>query len=324
LRRGGAPGFAWNGKRNRGVDLTKYGPYRTPVEIYEHFRKVLGGLPGYEEHSLGETRRGRRLYAWSVGEGAASVLYTAGCHAIEFIGVEQCAAIADELAGPRRGLLEKACVWFMPVLNPDGHYKVRELIRRRLCPLVKTNARRVDLNRNFPVGFHEPHKGGIMAGSHVKLINYHGPAPISEPESKALEKLVDLARPAFAMNLHSFGEKICFPPCHYKGRTADHELFEKIGGEMAALQPHPYKVCAENEMYLTYGDISDWMYEEKGIKPFLLEIGAFGMFASPPSSWWNIFAWTCPPDAAAATANNTAACVHLVEAAIENAAHSAS
>ncbi len=297
------------------LDLTEYGPYHTAHEIYELFDILAGKPPGGERLKLGETWHGRPLYAWRFGGGpdTPAVLYIGGCHAIEFIGVEQCAAVAARIVHERAELLEKVCVWFFPVMNPDGHYRVRDLIRRRRIPLVKTNARRVDLNRNFPVGFHAPHKGGIMAGSHRKIINYHGPRPISEPESQALEKLVGLAKPAAALALHSFGESLRFPPCHTTEKTPDHELLAAVAADMVSFQKSPYKVGAESEMYLTYGDISDWLYFDKDVLPFLLEIGSFGLKKAPPRSWFNIFMWTNPPDAHAEIENNTDACVRLAE-----------
>ncbi|MFA6448581.1 MAG: M14 family zinc carboxypeptidase [bacterium] len=295
------------------LDLTKYGPYRSAHEIYEHFRRMLDGAPGVEELKLGETWKGRPIYAWGVGggPGAPSVLYSSGCHAIEFIGLEQNAAIVEKLVKERAGLLEKTRVWFLPVMNPDGHYKVIGQIRRRRCPLVKTNARRVDLNRNYPVGFHEPHKGGIMAGSHRKIINYHGPSPISEPESKALEKLVDIAKPSIALALHSFGGSVRFPPCHTDVKAPDHDLMMRMVVEMAKRQPAPYEVGPEFELYRTYGDINDWLYYDKKTLSFLMEIGKFGIKAQPPQSWWNIFMWTNPPDVRETVANNTDACLYL-------------
>jgi hypothetical protein len=297
------------------LPLSQYGPYRTAHEIYEHFRRTLAGAPNVEEIKLGETWRGRPLYAWGVGGGPETpgVLYSSGCHAIEFVGLEQSAAIVGKLVKERADLLDKVRVWFFPVMNPDGHYRVIEQIRKRRCPLVKTNARRVDLNRNFPVGFHEPHKGGMMAGSHRKLINYHGPSPISEPESQALEKLVGLSKSSIALALHAFGESIRFPPCHTTVKSPDHNLCMSIAAGMAKRQPSPYKTGPEYELYLTYGDINDWLYYDKKVLSFLLEIGSFGMSKQPPQSWWNIFMWTNPPDSRAAVANNTDACLYLAE-----------
>lgn len=300
------------------MDLTKYGPYRTPHEIYEHFRSLMTGTPGADEINVGETTLGRPLYAWRAGAvpDAPAVLYFAGCHAVEFIGVEQCAATAEHIIRNRPDLLEKISVWFFPVMNPDGHYRVRDLLRRRCVPLVKTNARRVDLNRNFPVGFYEPHKFGIMSGSHRKIINYHGPAPLSEPESRALVKIVDAARPALALQFHSFGEKILFPPCHRKEKTPHHDTFMRLGAEMAARQRKPYAVasCADG-LYSTYGDIDDWLYYDRGALAFTMEIGSLGIRSATPASLWNIFLWSNPPDVRPALENNTPASLVIAEAA---------
>ncbi len=305
------------GRHNRSdcMNIKKYGPYHTAEEIYTEFDELIVKGCGGASVTLGASVQGRPLRAWSAGPsaGAPAIIYIAQCHAIEFIATEQCLAIARSLASERRDLLEKVKIWFFPVMNPDGHDKVCRLLGKHLIPLVKTNANRVDINRNFPVGFYEPHVGGVMAGSHKKTINYHGPSPLSEPESLALVRLVDMARPSISLALHSFGEKICWPPCHNKSVCPDAGLYKSITGGMAALQPHPYKTHPDNELYLTYGDINDWLYYERDVLGILLEIGPMGMARHLPASLWNIFMWANPGDVAATTANNTAACLHLAD-----------
>jgi len=67
----------------------------------------------------------------------------------------------------------------IPVLNPDG-----------LASKSRYNVRGVDLNRNFPA-------------SNFKKSRRNGPHPSSEPETKALMKMIRQFRPARVLAVHS-------------------------------------------------------------------------------------------------------------------------
>ena len=66
-------------------------------------------------------------------------------------------------------------------VNPDG--TARD---------TRTNARGVDLNRNFPYRWHSSSRGSTWSG----------PAPLSEPESVALRDLVRRLNPRLVVTFH--------------------------------------------------------------------------------------------------------------------------
>lgn len=71
---------------------------------------------------------------------------------------------------------DDVAVWLVPALNPDG-----------VAAGTRWNANRVDLNRNFTWDW-RPDDGG--------------PAPLSEPESRAITELIDSVRPDLAIWVH--------------------------------------------------------------------------------------------------------------------------
>lgn len=73
-------------------------------------------------------------------------------------------------------------LWVVDALNPDG-------LRRH----TRANAHGVDLNRNFPAGWR-----GSARGSRY----YGGPRASSEPETRAIRKLVLRVRPEISLWLH--------------------------------------------------------------------------------------------------------------------------
>ena len=94
----------------------------------------------------------------------------------------------DECAGRR--VARRLLAWpdpagwrlvVIPQLNPDGY-------RRR----TRTNARGVDLNRNFPSGWRPSRRGALWSG----------PRPFSEPETRAVRAAVEDETPVVTVWLH--------------------------------------------------------------------------------------------------------------------------
>ena len=143
----------------------------------------------------GRSAEGRDLLAVELPGDGPTVMVTAGIHGLEFIGVHT--ALAVLRAGPLLGARLLVC----PVLNPDAYASTARGERRR------TNARGVDLNRNFPMPYGaRPSRWGFLgAGSRTPGdATYRGAGPRSEPEVAALAALIEARRPHASANLHSF------------------------------------------------------------------------------------------------------------------------
>jgi protein MpaA len=118
----------------------------------------------------------------SASPDAANVLLFAGIHGDEGTTVAVMRRFTAELEVSAERL--SVNVFVVGLANPDG-----------LAAHTRTNANKVDLNRNFPAK--------NWKTSMRKTQYWNGPEPLSEPESKALHDLVLELRPVRILSLHS-------------------------------------------------------------------------------------------------------------------------
>jgi protein MpaA len=134
------------------------------------------------QRPFGRSAEGRKLVVSASGEQRVrhKVLVVGCIHGTECAGT----AIADAvLRGPSGCPPAGADVWSVPDLNPDGH---------RLG--TRVSARGVDLNRNFAGGWRRIGARGDP--------EYSGPRPFSEPETRAVRRLIRLVRPSVTIWYH--------------------------------------------------------------------------------------------------------------------------
>jgi len=129
--------------------------------------------------TFGHSAAGRRLRVVERGtRGSERSVLVVGCiHGTECAGT----AITRRLlrgAAPRGALLS-----IVPNLNPDGR-----------AAGTRLNGRGVDLNRNFPSEWRPFQRRGDP--------QYSGPRPLSEPESRAIARLIRARRPRVTIWFH--------------------------------------------------------------------------------------------------------------------------
>ena len=124
---------------------------------------------------LGHSVQGRPIVAWHLGEaGKPKVVLISLMHGNE--------------AAPRRILTDlrdgypvhDVNLWVVPVYNPDG-----------FAHGTRKNAHGVDPNRNYPF------KWARLTGGYDS-----GPAPASEPETRAMMRFLSKVRPAYVLSFH--------------------------------------------------------------------------------------------------------------------------
>lgn len=190
---------------------------------------------------IGASVDGRNLYELVMGNETAPkhIFVQAGIHAREYTNpylvmeqLEQCLNYYDSGYFHDRSyheLFANTAVHVIPMINPDGiaisqfgesAIRSPELVQTvRACYeydkstrrtkssyeeyLVrwKANARGVDLNRNFPIGF-----GVDMKPSQPSQLGYAGLFPFSEPETLSVANTILYYKPCIVVSYHSMGE----------------------------------------------------------------------------------------------------------------------
>lgn len=130
-------------------------------------------------HTLGRSVRGRAIQVIVRGDadGPNRELVVGCIHGDEPAGIAIARLLASAPPPPETAL------WIVPDANPDG-----------VAAATRTNARGVDLNRNFPWRWR---RRGKIGDPH-----YSGPRPLSEPESRLLASLIERVRPRVTIWFH--------------------------------------------------------------------------------------------------------------------------
>lgn len=179
-------------------------------------------------------------------------------------------------------------IWVLPNVNPDGgEYDIATGVYRYWRKNRRLNldgSYGVDLNRNYGYRW-----GGPGSSPWPDSDTYRGPAPFSEPETRAVRDFV-LAHPnvTAAITFHTYGELILYP----YGYTAaalppdmdpdDRRAFVALAQQMA--ETNGYTPQQANALYTTSGDTVDWLYGERRIFGFTFEMypaGAYPGFYPP-------------------------------------------
>jgi hypothetical protein len=243
---------------------------------------------------LGHSHQGRELIALKLTQNARrvpdgsrpAVLYSSLQHAREWISVEVnrrllhyfidgWAAKDPEI----RGLLRNTELWFVIVANPDGYqysFDNERLWRKNLRDnngdQQITVGDGVDPNRNFPEHFGYDNEG---SASDPADETYRGPSAASEPETKAMQAVIDRADPEFQSNLHSFGEWLLYPQGWQVGTLdADYPIYVSTGGTDAdPAIPGFNPGQSADTLYVTNGETTDYADTEAGTVAFTPELG---------------------------------------------------
>ena len=200
--------------------------------------------------TLGTSNEGRPIEYFRIDPPGVSAANADGGVILIFAGIHgnepTTTVVAEklvELLTAEPGLLNgvKSSLVIIPAMNPDG------LERKR-----RTNARGVDLNRNFPAQNWKPTPRGMA---------WTGPSALSEPESTLLHGFVNEQKPKRILSIHSIA----------RGRHGVN--FDGPGLEIAQVmaRENGYRVL-ETMGYPTPGSFGSWAGVDLQIPTITLEL----------------------------------------------------
>lgn len=288
----------WNEGEAGGGEGAVWAPYRSYRNTWLRIAAAADQASArVTVEQIGQSVEGEPLWALDIAPIAAPgnlrpVFVMAGIHAMEHVGVATAVALIERAISANSVWRQRLIV--VPMVNPDGFRAVERGLARGQRRFWRSNHRGVDLNRNFAAFWDDRYVWNRLA----RWIFSPGQAPLSEPESHAIDRLLARTRPGHAVSLHAFGEWIFTPYAGSRDVPPDAERIAEIAAGMAAAQPHkPYRfvqLARRSRLFQARGAEIDHFYREHGALSFLIEIGA-GPRMSVPSTWTVPYRWFTPP-----------------------------
>jgi hypothetical protein len=217
------------------------------VEQVNRYQREYPGIVSVQ--SIGKTHEGRDILAVKISKDVQSddperpeVLFMAGIHPREQAPQIALMRIMDELitgyGKDERAsrLVDTRSIWMIPVFNVDGKvhdFKSGNGTRGGMWRLNREpfgERHGVDLNRNGLVGWGS---ASDVPGSQT----YHGPGPLSAPESRALFDFMSTRRFRLFLDIHSTTRAYLMPGPRI---TEDLNLYRYLTLGMQARQREPY------------------------------------------------------------------------------------
>jgi hypothetical protein len=277
--------------------------------------------------SVGLSYGGRTMWAAKISDNVAvdkdepEVLFNFHQHAREHLTIEQGLYILNMLTDeygidPRvTNIVNSREIWLIFDVNPDGgEYDIATgsyvSWRKNRQPNAGSSAIGTDLNRNFGYNW------GCCGGSSgtPSSDTYRGAAPFSAPETAAVRDFVNsrvingVQQIKANIDFHTYGELVLWPYGYtFTDVPADmtqddHDVFVAMGQAMA--RSNGYTPEQASDLYITDGDINDWLYGVHKIFTYTFEMYPVG---SSPGFY--------PPDEVipTETARNRSAILYLLE-----------
>jgi carboxypeptidase T len=263
------------------------------------------GIVDPAEITLGRSKKGKDLWVLKVGKGSSHKVLFTGCHqAREWISVEIPYLVAwyliknykDTPGTPQekriKHLLLNREIWFVPLVNPDGHIHSMALTgvrswrpnRNKHTVPAGTAARApanggpvswpagtytgIDINRNYATanwGAETFHSGSVttsrdpLRDSGENSI-WCGIAPSGEPESGLIDALIQAKAFRASITYHSYSEDLLWPDA-----AAGNAYVDWVGRGMTTLitaAGHAYTYKSGSALYATTGDLMEFTYEK--------------------------------------------------------------
>lgn len=266
-------------------------------------RRLKSRYPFLEIAAAGRSVLGRELLTLRAGRGRRELFINASHHANEWITslvvmrfVEdylEAAASSGTVGGLDAGaLFEATALTVLPMVNPDGVDLVAGALTSgpafdmarglsELYPSVpfpagwKANIRGVDLNLQYPAGWEKARaiKASLgVAGPGPR--DWPGPAPLSEPESRAVYELTRTHDFLLTLSFHTQGKVIYWKYLDYEPENSYElaEKFSRLSGYAAEETPDVSGYAGYKDWFISTFNRPGYTIEAgEGVSPLPLE-----------------------------------------------------
>ena len=272
-------------------------PYYTPDEMLAILQQTEAAYPGIAKLFVASDQlwEGHYVYAMKITKNVdeentrPTFLLDAQHHAREVM-TSQIAIDMIQYLTQNYGTDPEVTNWVdninivvVPMVNPDGisyvfeHDRWQRKNRNPDCG--------VDLNRNYNFNW------GACDGSSgwCQDETFRGDAPASEPETVAMEKLMNENPALYALTYHSYGEYILYPLGCYD--PSDVEAFWEFGNELNSKLENDQGYTGQyltgpgwDTIYVTDGSSDDYHYGHAGAMSICIEVNGSGF--QPDYNQW--------------------------------------
>ena len=264
-------------------------------DAYHSYSEIESGLRSLESsgiakvESIGLSVEGRQIWAIKISDDPnvddqdePDVLFVGLHHAREWISAEVPYYLAVNLVknynsdSALKTLIDNSEIWVVPVVNPDGleYSRTQDRDWRKNRRDNGDGTFGVDLNRNYG------YMWGLDSGSSgvTSAPDYRGPYAFSEPEVVAIRDLISNPAKEFevVLSYHSYYQLILYPWGYTNELAPDTNVMGTLAAEMSDLirnvHGENYTPEQASQLYLTSGDLTDWVYGTRDVPAFTVEL----------------------------------------------------
>ncbi len=167
-------------------------------------------------------------------------------------------------------LVNNRQIYFIPVVNVDG-YEYNRTTNPSGGGMWRKNKRSpygVDINRNYGYMWGYDNVG---SSGDPNDETYRGSAAFSEPETQAMRDFCYAHNFKTTLNYHTYGNDLIFPWGYVNKETVDSSAFREFAADITQYNNYIWGTGGDL-MYLTNGDVDDWMYGEQTTKQKILSM----------------------------------------------------
>jgi len=279
--------------------------YPSIGELYDWFDTLEDEYPDLLlKINIGESWEGRDLYILKISnevtidQDEPEVLILGGLHAREWSGIQASCYLAWRLLTEYETdesihwLLNNREVYIAPIVNPDGYVYDGDGEwdsdargagwRKNRNDSIPDDAVGVDLNRNWDIEWES-------GNSNPSADDYHGEAPFSEFETKALRDWILSKNIQSFQDIHSFAGTLLIPYCYTSDPSPHDDWYRATADRMTSVtsrmgdenSTYSYGQPHEEIGYSAPGGSIDWVYDEVGAQSYCFELDTGGSQLDP-------------------------------------------